>query len=82
MGGDHSYDDWRAAAIASGATPLDGARPDVAAALERFGSMATVELAAVCDLPGPRAGAEVWRLASEWHARRVPVLNSELWEPA
>jgi putative protein-disulfide isomerase len=82
VGGDHSYDDWRAAAIASGATPLDAPRPDVAAALGRFGSMATVELAAVCDLPGPRAGAEVWRLASDWRVRRVPVLGSELWESA
>jgi hypothetical protein len=82
IGGDHPYDDWRAAAIAAGATPLDGPRPDVAAALQRFQSMATVELEAVCDLPGPRAGAEVWRLASEWRARRVPVLGSELWEPA
>ena len=82
VGGDHSYDDWRAAAIAAGAAPLDGPRPDVAAALQRFRSMATVELEAVCDLPGPRAGAEVWRLASEWRARRVPVLGSELWEQA
>ena len=82
VGGDHSYDAWRAAATAAGATPLDGPRPDVAAALQRFRSMATVELEAVCDLPGPRAGAEVWRLASEWRARRIPVLSSELWEPA
>jgi hypothetical protein len=82
VGGDHSYDDWRAAATAAGATAITGPHPDVAEALGRFGSMATVELAAVCDLPGPRAGAEVWRLASEWRARRVPVLGSELWEPA
>ena len=82
VGGDHPYEDWRSAAIAAGATPLNGPHPDVAAALGRFGSMATAELEAVCDLPGPRAGAEVWRLASEWRARRVPVLNSELWEPA
>jgi hypothetical protein len=54
----------------------------VAAALRRFGRMATAELEAVCDLPGPRAGAEVWRLASEWRVRRLPVLNSELWELA
>ena len=81
VGGDHPYDAWREAAIAVGASALDGPRPDVAAALQRFGSMATVELEAVCDLPGPRAGAEVWRLASEWRARRVPVLGSELWEP-
>ncbi len=82
VGGDHSYDEWHAAAIAAGATPVDGLRPDVMAALRRFESIATAELEAVCDLPGPRAGAEVWRLASEWRARRVPVLNSELWEPA
>jgi putative protein-disulfide isomerase len=82
VGGDHSYDEWRAAAVAAGASPVDAPWPEVMTALQRFGSMATVELEAVCDLPGPRAGAEVWRLASEWRARRVPVLNSELWEPA
>ena len=43
-------------------------------------ALATAELAAVCDLPGPRAGAEVWRLASEWRVARVPVLFGELWE--
>jgi hypothetical protein len=82
VGGDHSYDDWRAAALAAGAVPSDVPRPDVAGALQRFGSMAGAELEAVCDLPGPLAGAEVWGLASEWRARRVPVLNGELWEPA
>ena len=55
-------------------------RPDVPAALRRFGRMATAELEAVCDLPGPRAGAEAWRLASEWRVARVPVLFGELWE--
>ena len=80
VGGDHAYDDWRAAAVAAGASPNRAQRPDVAGALRRFGRMATAELAAVCDLPGPRAGAEVWRLATEWRARRVPVLFGELWE--
>ena len=56
--------------------------PTWPAALRRFGRMATAELEAVCDLPGPRAGAEVWRLASEWRVKRVPVLAGELWEPA
>lgn len=82
VGGDHAYEDWRAAAIQAGAKPGSGPRPDVAAALARFGRMATAELAAVCDLPGPRAGAEVWRMAGEWQAKRVPVLFGELWEPA
>ena len=82
MGGDHSLEEWLAAADTAGASRSGEPRPDVAAALGRFGSAATAELEAVCDLPGPRAGAEAWRLASEWRARRVPVLGSELWEPA
>jgi len=82
VGGDDSYEDWREAAIAAGASASPDASPDVPAALRRFGSMATVELEAVCDLPGPRAGAEAWRLASEWRLRRVRVLGGELWELA
>ncbi len=82
VGAADPYEDWRAAAAAAGATPDPEAPPDVAAALRRFGRMATAELEAVCDLPGPRAGAEVWRLASEWRVTRVPVLFGELWERA
>ena len=82
VGGDHPYEEWRDAAMAAGAAPSAEPHPDVAAALRRFQSMATAELEAVCDLPGPRAGAEVWRLASEWRVRRVPVLGGELWELA
>jgi hypothetical protein len=82
VGGDHSYEEWRDAATAAGASPSAEPHPDVAAALRRFGSMATAELESVSDLPGPRAGAEAWRLASEWRVRRVPVLGSELWELA
>ena len=78
--GTDGYEEWRAAALAAGASAGSEPLPDVAAALRRFGRMATAELAAVCDLPGPRAGAEVWRLASEWRAERVPVLFGELWE--
>ena len=82
VGGDHSYEDWRAAAAALGATPRESPWPDVPGALRRFGRMATAELEAVCDLPGPRVGAEAWRLASEWRVKRLPVLAGELWEPA
>jgi putative protein-disulfide isomerase len=80
VGGGHAYEDWRAAATAAGASPSPDPRPDIPGALRRFGRMATAELEAVCDLPGPRAGAEAWRLASEWRVRRVPVLFGELWE--
>jgi hypothetical protein len=82
VGRSHSYEQWREAAVAAGATPSAEPHPDVTAALSRFDSMATVELEAVCDLPGPRAGAEAWRLASEWRVRRVPVLGGELWKLA
>ena len=82
VGGDDPYEAWREAALAAGAEPRSHAPLDVAAALGRFGRMATAELEAVCDLPGPRAGAEAWRLASEWRVTRIPVLFGELWEAA
>jgi hypothetical protein len=71
----------RAAALAAGAAP-DGGLPGVEDALRRFGRMATPEVAAVCDLPGPRAAAELWRLASEWRVRPDRVLTGELWAAA
>jgi protein-disulfide isomerase-like protein with CxxC motif len=82
VGRDDPYESWRAALMAAGASPSAEPRPDVTGALRRFGRMATAELEAVCDLPGPRAGAEAWRLAGEWRVRRVPVLFGELWEAA
>ena len=80
--GSHPYEACREAAEAAGARPSAGPRPDVPAALRRFGRMAAAEVEAVCDLPEPRAGAELWRLASEWRARPIRVLTGELWEPA
>lgn len=52
------------------------------AALRRFGRMATPEVAAVCELPGPLAAAELWRLAAQWKVRPQPSLSGELWEAA
>jgi putative protein-disulfide isomerase len=77
-----SYDELRAAAVAAGAEPVADPPPGVLDALRRFGRMATAEVAAVCALPGPRAPAELWRLASEWQVRPVPVITGELWELA
>ena len=70
-----------ATALSAGATP-HAARPTVDEALRRFGRMATAEIAAACDLPGPRAPAELWRLATEWRVRAERVVTGELWEPA
>jgi predicted DsbA family dithiol-disulfide isomerase len=75
-----TYDDWRAAALRAGASAVEEPRPAVLAALGRFGRMATAEIEAVCDLPGPRAHAELWRLAAEWRVRPVRVLTGWLWE--
>ena len=73
------YDAWRRAALACGAQPAEGPSPTVEEALARFGSLAAVEVAAVCDLPGPRAQAELWRLAVEWRVRPERFLTGELW---
>jgi Thioredoxin len=81
-GSGHSYEEWRTAAIAAGAQPSGEPRPDVVGALKRFGRMATPEVEAVCDLPGPRASAELWRLAAEWRVKPTRFLTGELWEPA
>jgi putative protein-disulfide isomerase len=78
-----SYEDLRAAAVEAGAEPVAGAAPpSVLDALRLFGRMATAEVAAVCALPGPRAPAELWRLAAEWQVRPVRVVTGELWELA
>ncbi|MDQ3720732.1 MAG: DsbA family protein [Actinomycetota bacterium] len=76
------YEAWRAAALEAGAVVSGDPPPDVLTALRRFGRMAEPEVEAVCDLPGPRARAELWRLASEWRARPQRVLTGWLWEPA
>ena len=81
-GGDDPYDDWRSAAIAAGARPREAPPPDVLTALRLFGRMAAAEVALVCGLPGPRAQAELWRLAGEWRARPERLGTGELWQLA
>ena len=78
------YASLAAAAIAAGASPAPaaGGPPGVEDALRVFGSTATAEVAAVCDLPGPRAPAELWRLATEWRVRPDRVGSGELWTVA
>ncbi len=75
------YQQVRDAVVAAGAEPVVE-RPDVEGALRRFGALATPEVAAACDLPGPRAAAALWELALEWRVRPRPVPGGELWEAA
>ena len=72
----------RAAALAAGAEPMAQPPLGVEEALTRLGALAPAEVAALCDLPGPRASAELWRLALEWRARPERALTGELWSVA
>ena len=72
--------DLRRAIVDAGAAP--GLLPSVEEALRRWPNTATPEVAAVCDLPGPRAPGELWRLAAEWRARHRGFLAGDLWSPA
>jgi putative protein-disulfide isomerase len=70
----------RQTALAAGGEPQP--LPDVLGAVRRFGRIATPEVAAVCDRPGPLAAAELWRLAAEWQVRAERALTGELWSAA
>ncbi|MBV9797070.1 MAG: hypothetical protein JO039_03405, partial [Solirubrobacterales bacterium] len=74
-----SYDELDAAAAAAGAKRAENEPPSVEEALRAFGSMATAEVSSVCRLPGPRAPAELWRLATEWRAKPERLGSGELW---
>lgn len=82
LSGVRPYEDYRAAALAAGAVERAGPPPDPLTALRAHGRLATAEVAALCDLPGPRAAAELWRLATDWRVRPLRVLTGELWEAA
>jgi len=72
----------RTAALAAGAEPRAAHALGVEDALARLGTLATPEVATLCDLPGPRAAAELWRLTLEWRVRAERVLTGELWSVA
>jgi protein-disulfide isomerase-like protein with CxxC motif len=75
------YDRLRAAATAAGAEP-QGRWLTPEEAVARFGRLAAPELAAVSDLPEPRAHAELWRLVGDWKLRPRRVGAGFLFEPA
>lgn len=76
------YEQWRDRALGAGARPLGKGWPEPLAALERFGRMATAEVQAVCDLPRPRAEAQLWALAADFRVKPTTVLTGTLWELA
>jgi putative protein-disulfide isomerase len=72
------YDALREAALAAGAL-AESTAPSIEEALSRFGTMATVEVAEVCRLPGPTAPAALWKMAAEWRVSPERCGGSELW---
>lgn len=72
----------RDAALAAGAQPSGEPRPSAIDAVRRFGTMASVEVSAVCDLPPALAEAELAGLALDARVRSTPVLAGRLWESA
>jgi putative protein-disulfide isomerase len=76
------YSEWRAAAVATGAAPSAQPAPSPLDAVVRFGRAASIEVETVCELAGPVARAELWRLATEWRIKPLRVLTGVLWEPA
>jgi predicted DsbA family dithiol-disulfide isomerase len=91
--GASDYAGLRSAALAAGAlaagTPAGGAPaaaaappPSLEEALRRWGSMATVEVAEVYRLPGPRAPAALWEAATQWRVQGRRAGTGELWSLA
>jgi predicted DsbA family dithiol-disulfide isomerase len=72
---------YRRVAEACGAR-REPVRLEVEDAVRRFGRVTTTEVESLCDLAGPRAHAELWRLAEGWRVRPVRVLTGWLWEAA
>jgi protein-disulfide isomerase-like protein with CxxC motif len=71
-----------AAALEIGAQLGDGRPLGVEEAIRRFGRLTTREVEVLCGLPGPRASAELFRLAEEWRLRPLRRLTGYLWQTA
>jgi putative protein-disulfide isomerase len=72
----------REQALAAGARPTGEPPPGVLEVVERFGTVAAPEIAAACDLPLPRAEAELAQLALDGRIEPIPVLAGRLWTSA
>lgn len=78
---------WQVAPLVEAARRAGAGEPDAPLALDEalrlFGPLTTPEVAAMCDLPGPRAPAELWQAALQWRARAEPVAGGgALWSAA
>jgi putative protein-disulfide isomerase len=76
------YEAYRDAARGAGAASVREQPLGVEEALARFDRLTTREVEALCELPGPRAGTQLFRLAEQWQVRPLRRLTGHLWEKA
>jgi hypothetical protein len=74
------YEDYRAAAMGAGTSPLEERPLEPLEAIERFGRCTTRELEELTGKPGPVLQAELWPMARDWRLRVTPVAGGEFWE--
>jgi putative protein-disulfide isomerase len=82
VSGFQPYSAYREAALALGARGHHDHPPSVEQLVERFGRVTSKEVEEICELPGPRASAELYRLAEQWKLRPLRRMTGYLWEAA
>jgi putative protein-disulfide isomerase len=82
VAGFQSYEAYRNAAVECGAKPEGEDTLEIEEAVARFGRVTTREVEVICRLPGPRAAAELFKLAEQWRLRPLRKLTGYLWEVA
>jgi hypothetical protein len=82
LAGHQPLEAYRRAALECGAPAGQSAPLGVEEAVARFGRVTTREIEVLCELPGPRASAELFRLAEQWRLRPLRRLTGYLWEAA
>jgi len=80
--GFQEYEACRQAAVEVGAEAADEGPLGVEEAVARFGRVTTREVELLCELPGPRAPAALFKLAEQWRLRPLRKLTGYLWEAA
>jgi hypothetical protein len=82
VAGYRPLDVYRTAAVECGAPAEPSAALGVEEAVARFGRVTTREVEVLCELPGPRASAELFRLSEQWRLRPLRRLTGYLWQAA
>jgi predicted DsbA family dithiol-disulfide isomerase len=76
------YERLRSAATVVGAAPVTEERPDVSAAIERFGRVTTRELEELTGISRIPLEAQMWGLARDWKLKPETHPAGTIWEVA